>query len=101
MELDPPKGGRNDAMIEVARTLRQSGAVGFVDVNDNPMARARINALMASIAIQREAGIETIPHVCGGGAEARLKALVNVGSLPGDHQQAGFGGVVDGLTVAQ
>jgi methionine synthase I (cobalamin-dependent)/5,10-methylenetetrahydrofolate reductase len=63
VELDPPKGGRNDAMIEVARTLRQSGAVGFVDVNDNPMARARMNALMASIAIQREAGIETIPHV--------------------------------------
>ena len=63
VELDPPKGGTNDAMIEVARTLRQSGAVGFVDVNDNPMARARMNALMASIAIQREAGIETIPHV--------------------------------------
>jgi methionine synthase / methylenetetrahydrofolate reductase (NADH) len=63
VELDPPKGGTNDAMIEVARVLRQSGAVGFVDVNDNPMARARMNALMASIAIQREAGIETIPHV--------------------------------------
>src|SRR4051794_5530755 len=31
----PPKGGTNEAMIEVARTLRQSGAVGFVDVNDN------------------------------------------------------------------
>ena len=63
VELDPPKGGTNDAMIAVARTLRDSGAVGFVDVNDNPMARARMNALMASIAIQREAGIETIPHV--------------------------------------
>ena len=63
VELDPPKGGTNDAMIEVARTLRDSGAVGFVDVNDNPMARARMNALMASIAIQRAVGIETIPHV--------------------------------------
>ncbi len=63
VELDPPKGGTNDAMLEVARTLRDSGAVGFVDVNDNPMARARMNALMASIAIQREVGIETIPHV--------------------------------------
>ena len=63
VELDPPKGGTNDAMIDVARALRDSGAVGFVDVNDNPMARARMNALMASIAIQREAGIETIPHV--------------------------------------
>jgi methionine synthase I (cobalamin-dependent)/5,10-methylenetetrahydrofolate reductase len=63
VELDPPKGGTNEAMISVARTLRDSGAVGFVDVNDNPMARARMNALMASIAIQRVAGIETIPHV--------------------------------------
>ncbi len=63
VELDPPKGGNNDAMIGVARSLRESGLVGFVDVNDNPMARARMNALMASVAIQREAGIETIPHV--------------------------------------
>ncbi len=63
VELDPPKGGTNDAMIAVARTLRDSGVVGFVDVNDNPMARARMNALMASIAIQRAVGIETIPHV--------------------------------------
>ena len=66
VELDPPKGGTNDAMLEVARTLRDSGVVGFVDVNDNPMARARMNALMASIAIQREVGIETIPHVTPG-----------------------------------
>ena len=63
VELDPPKGGTNEAMIEVARTLRDSGVVGFVDVNDNPMARARMNALMASIAIQRATGLETIPHV--------------------------------------
>ena len=63
VELDPPKGGTHESMIDVARTLRQSGAVGFVDVNDNPMARARMNALMASVAIERGAGIETIPHV--------------------------------------
>ena len=63
VEVDPPKGGTNNAMIDAARALRASGAVGFIDVNDNPMARARMNALMASIAIQRDAGIETIPHV--------------------------------------
>jgi homocysteine S-methyltransferase len=63
VELDPPKGGTGTAMIDVARTLKSSGLVGFVDVNDNPMARARMNALMASVAIQRDAGIETIPHV--------------------------------------
>ena len=63
VELDPPKGGTSTAMIAVADTLRASGHVGFVDVNDNPMARARMNALMASVAIQRDVGIETIPHV--------------------------------------
>ncbi len=63
VELDPPKGGTLDALVGVARTLRESGRVGFVDVNDNPMARARMNALMASIRIEREAGIETIPHL--------------------------------------
>lgn len=62
VELDPPKGGSLDGLVETARTLSAAG-VGFVDVNDNPMARARMNALMASIRIQREAGVETIPHV--------------------------------------
>ena len=63
VELDPPKGGTSTGLVEVARALRASSRVGFVDVNDNPMARARMNALMASVTIEREAGIETIPHV--------------------------------------
>jgi homocysteine S-methyltransferase len=63
VELDPPKGGTYDAMLSVARTLKDSGVVDVVDINDNPMARARANALMASVAIERTCGIETIPHV--------------------------------------
>jgi len=63
VELDPPKGGNGSGLIDVAQQLQASGLVGFVDVNDNPMARARMNALMASSAIQRHADIETIPHV--------------------------------------
>ncbi len=62
VELDPPKGGTYDAMLGVARALKAAG-VGFVDINDNPMARARANALMAAVAIERDCGIETIPHV--------------------------------------
>src|SRR6266550_1801590 len=62
VELDPPKGGTYDAMLGVARTLKTAG-VGFVDINDNPMARARANALMAAVAIERDCGLETIPHV--------------------------------------
>jgi methionine synthase I (cobalamin-dependent)/5,10-methylenetetrahydrofolate reductase len=63
VELDPPKGGTYDAMLGVARALKASGKVGFVDINDNPMARARANALMAAVAIERACGLETIPHV--------------------------------------
>ncbi|MGI8974460.1 MAG: bifunctional homocysteine S-methyltransferase/methylenetetrahydrofolate reductase [Gaiella sp.] len=63
VELDPPKGGSLEGLVATARTLRDSGRVGFVDVNDNPMARARMNALMASVTIERETGLETIPHV--------------------------------------
>ena len=63
VELDPPKGGSLDGLVKVTRTLHASGRVGFVDVNDNPMARARMNALMTSATLQREVGIETIPHV--------------------------------------
>src|SRR4029078_12266380 len=63
VELDPPKGGTYDAMLAVARELKLSGKVGFVDINDNPMARARANALLPAVAIARDCGMETIPHV--------------------------------------
>jgi methionine synthase I (cobalamin-dependent)/5,10-methylenetetrahydrofolate reductase len=63
VELDPPKGGTYDSMLSVTKTLKDSGHVGFVDINDNPMARARANALMAAVALERSCGIETIPHV--------------------------------------
>jgi methionine synthase / methylenetetrahydrofolate reductase (NADH) len=63
VELDPPKGGSLDGLVEIARQIHASGHAGFVDVNDNPMARARMNALITSATLQREVGIETIPHV--------------------------------------
>jgi homocysteine S-methyltransferase len=83
VELDPPKGGTFEAMLDVARRLRDSGRVGFVDVNDNPMARARMNALMASVAIEREVGIEAIPHVTP--RDATVMGLEGV--LLGAHAQ--------------
>jgi methionine synthase / methylenetetrahydrofolate reductase (NADH) len=52
-----------DAMLGVASRLQASGAVDVVDLNDNPMARARLSALMAAVTIERAVGIETIPHV--------------------------------------
>ena len=63
VELDPPKGTNMDALLEVAERLRDSGAVDATDINDNPMARARLSALMAAVVIERTVGLETIPHV--------------------------------------
>jgi homocysteine S-methyltransferase len=62
VELDPPRGANMEAMLSAAGTLAAAG-VGWVDINDNPMARARMNALMAAVKIEREVGLETIPHV--------------------------------------
>jgi methionine synthase I (cobalamin-dependent)/5,10-methylenetetrahydrofolate reductase len=63
VELDPPKGTNLEAMLDVATRLKASGAVHEADINDNPMARARLSALMAAVAIERTVGLETIPHV--------------------------------------
>jgi homocysteine S-methyltransferase len=63
VQLDPPLGGNADGLIDAARRIKESGLAQFVDVNDNPRARARMSGLMASVAIQRVAGIEVIPHL--------------------------------------
>jgi methionine synthase / methylenetetrahydrofolate reductase (NADH) len=117
VELDPPKGGTYDAMLSVARELKVSGKVGFVDINDNPMARARANALMASVAIERDCGIETIPHLTprdtsimgleslllGAHAEGVRNILAVTGDPPEVGDYPGSRGVyeVDSIGLAQ
>jgi methionine synthase / methylenetetrahydrofolate reductase (NADH) len=63
VQLDPPLGGNSAGLVEVARLLQESGKVGWVDINDNATARAGMSSLMISAAIEREAGMETIPHL--------------------------------------
>ena len=63
VQLDPPLGASNEGLIETARVLKGSGKAQLVDVNDNPRARARMSGIMASVAIQRLTGMETIPHL--------------------------------------
>ncbi len=63
VQLDPPLGANNGALLEVSRVLKETGKAHFVDVNDNPRARARMSGVMASVAIERACGIETIPHL--------------------------------------
>ncbi len=117
VELDPPKGGSLEGLIDVARAIHASGHAGFVDVNDNPMARARMNALMTSATLQRETGIEAIPHVTprdttvmglegvllGAHAEGIRNVLAVTGDPPHVGDYPGSRGVyeVDSIGVVQ
>ena len=109
VELDPPRGGNAEAMLAVARELAASGRVHALDVKDNPMARARMNALLASIAIERDCGLETIPHVTprdtsvmglqslllGAHAEGIRNILAVTGDPPEVGDYPGAGGVYE------
>src|SRR5919202_1942756 len=104
-------------MLAVARTLKESGRVDVADINDNPMARARMNALMAGVAIERTTGLETIPHVTprdtsimglqslllGAHAEGVRNLLAVTGDPPHVGDYPGSQGVyeVDAIGLAQ
>jgi homocysteine S-methyltransferase len=99
VEIDPPRGGNAHAMLELARTLKDSGHVDVVDVNDNPRARARMSGLIASATIERVVGMETIPHLTPrdssiAGLESMLlgahaEGIRNVLAVTGDPPEAG------------
>jgi methionine synthase / methylenetetrahydrofolate reductase (NADH) len=63
VQLDPPLGGSSSGLVEVAAALKESGHVGWADINDNATARAGMSSLMVSATIERLAEIETIPHL--------------------------------------
>ncbi len=99
VQLDPPLGGSSRGLLEVAKTLEDSGVVRFVDVNDNATARAGISSLIVACAIQRSTGLETIPHLTTRdstvlGLESLLlgahsEAVRNVLAITGDPPEVG------------
>jgi homocysteine S-methyltransferase len=99
VEIDPPRGGNAQAMLDLARALKVSGHVDVVDVNDNPRARARMSGLIASATIERVVGLETIPHLTPrdssiAGLESMLlgahaEGIRNVLAVTGDPPEAG------------
>jgi methionine synthase I (cobalamin-dependent)/5,10-methylenetetrahydrofolate reductase len=99
VQLDPPLGANPEALMATARAVRDTGKAQFVDVNDNPRARARMSGIMASVAIERFTGIETIPHLTPrdttiAGLESLLlgahaEGVRNILAVTGDPPEAG------------
>ena len=117
VQLDPPLGGSNSGMLEVAQAIKDAGAAQFVDINDNPRARARMSGIMTAVAIERLVGLETIPHqtprdstiagleslLLGSHAEGVRNILAVTGDPPEEGDYPGAGGVyhVDAIGLAQ
>jgi homocysteine S-methyltransferase len=109
VQLDPPLGANPEALLATARAVRESNKAQFVDVNDNPRARARMSGIMASVAIERYTGVETIPHLTprdmtiaglesillGSHAEGVRNILAVTGDPPESGDYPGTDGVYD------
>src|SRR5438093_4716097 len=117
VQLDPPLGGNSAGLVEVATALKESGQVGWVDVNDNATARAGMSSLMVSATIERLAHMESIPHLTtrdwsvmglesmllGAHAEGVRNVLAITGDPPEVGDYAGARGVyeIDAVGLTQ
>jgi methionine synthase I (cobalamin-dependent)/5,10-methylenetetrahydrofolate reductase len=63
VEIVPPKGTDPEPMFAQCRQLKAAG-VDVVNIPDGPRAQSRMGALISSLLIQREVGIETVVHYC-------------------------------------
>ncbi len=116
VQLDPPLGGSARGLVDVAQELRDGG-VRFVDVNDNATARAGMSSLMVSARLERETGLETVPHLTtrdwtvlglesmllGAHAEGVRNILAITGDPPEVGDYPGSRGVyeIDGIGLTQ
>jgi homocysteine S-methyltransferase len=106
VQLDPPKGTGADAVLQTAERLAAHPHVDAVDINSNPLARVRMDALSLAQEIQRQTGLETVPHITPRDASlmglqsqllgAWLGGVRNVLAVTGDPSQLGdYPGVHD------
>jgi homocysteine S-methyltransferase len=105
VELDPPKGSNLQRLFELVDEISATRGVEFFDINDNPMARARMSSLMTAALIQQRATVETIPHLTPRDTTARgLESLLlgahaagirNILAVTGDYPPPGDNGGSD------
>ncbi len=63
VEIVPPRGVDASKMIRDTRSLKDAG-VDAVNVPDGPRAQSRMGALLTSLLIEQQVGIETVTHYC-------------------------------------
>jgi len=83
VELTPPRGFDLSGAVAAARLCKAAG-IDVVNLPDGPRASARITPLAAAAVIERETGLETIPHCCCRdrsliGLQAELLAYAGMG----------------------
>jgi homocysteine S-methyltransferase len=64
VEVNPPVGLDPSKAVAAAKMLK-AGGVDVVNIADGARAQSRMSNLAMAVRVQREAGIETILHVCG------------------------------------
>ena len=63
VEIVPPRGVDASAMLRDVGALKRAG-VDAVNVPDGPRAQSRMSAVLVSILIQQQLGIEAVTHYC-------------------------------------
>jgi methionine synthase / methylenetetrahydrofolate reductase (NADH) len=61
VEIVPPRGVDASRMLADVKKLKQAG-IDAVNVPDGPRAQSRMGALLTSVLIEQQAGIETVTH---------------------------------------
>lgn len=83
VELDPPASPDFSHMAEAAPYLKKLG-VDVITVADSPLARPRADSILISAKLQREFGVETLPHLsCRDRNAIGLKSVLIGGSMEG------------------
>ena len=117
VQIDPPLGGDYTGLLETVDAIRESGSAGYVDINDNATASAKLSAMIMAAAIERRLGVETIPHLTsrdysvmglealllGGHAEGVRNILAVTGDPPDVGDYPGSKGIyeVDAIGLTQ
>lgn len=63
VELDPPYNADGEKLLACARTLSEY-PVDVLTFADSPMGRSRADSTLTALHINRETGMQVVPHVC-------------------------------------